>query len=125
GTVGCFVVIALGYLYPIFRYLGRSEIPAGFKGQTIRTMLLAACISGVPLLATWASIQRGPNLGHDISDKQPGAKEYTQLWSSVGAVVGSIGGALLAGWGGRRLAYVFLCLASLGSCWLFFKTTTT
>jgi MFS family permease len=31
-------------------------------------------------------------------------------------------GALLAGWKGRRLAYVVLCLTSLGSCWLFFQT---
>ena len=125
GTVACFIIVALGYLYPIWRYLERSEIPAGFKGKTIRTMLLAACISGVPLLATWASIQRGPTLGHNLSNEMPGAKEWTQFWSAVGAVVGSMGGALLAGWRGRRLAYAILCLAALGSCWLFFQTNTT
>ena len=86
-------------------------------------MLLAACISGVPLLATWGSIQRAPTLGHILSHEMKGAKEYTQFWSAVGAVLGSFGGALLAGWRGRRLAYVLLCLASLGSCWLFFQTS--
>jgi MFS transporter, SHS family, sialic acid transporter len=39
----------------------------------------------------------------------------------MGAIFGSIAGGLLAGWQGRRLAYVALCLASLGSCWLFFR----
>ena len=124
GTVVCFAIVALGYLFPIWRYLGRSEIPAGFKGKTIRTMLLAACISGVPLLATWGSIQRGPNLARNLSNGMMFAGEYTQLWSSFGAIFGSIGGALLAGWGGRRPAYVFLCLAALGACWLFFQTNT-
>jgi MFS family permease len=124
GTLVCFAVVTIGYLYPIFRYLGRSELPRGFQGRTIRTMLLAACISGVPLLATWGSIQRAPTLGHTLSHEMKGAKEYTQFWSAAGAVLGSFGGALLAGWGGRRPAYVLLCVASLGSCWLFFQTTT-
>ena len=124
GAAVCFVVVALGYLYPIYRYLGRSDVPAGYKGRTIRTMLLAACISGVPLLATWGSIQRGPTFADNLSHGLKGAKEYTQFWSALGAVLGSFGGALLAGWGGRRPAYVFLCLAALGSCWLFFQTNT-
>ena len=124
GAVVCFMVVAVGYLYPIWRYLGRSELPTGYRGKTIRTMLLAACISGVPLLATWGSIQRSPTFGHILAHEMKGAKEYTQLWSAVGAVLGSLGGALLAGWGGRRPSYVFLCLASLASCWLFFQTNT-
>ena len=124
GTVGCFAIVALGYLYPIWRYLQRSELPEGFRGRTVGTMLLAACLSGVPLLATWGSIQRGPNLADNLSNGRQYAMAYTQLWSSVGAILGSIGGALLAGWGGRRPAYVILCLASLGSCWLFFQTNT-
>jgi MFS family permease len=130
GALVCFVVVALGYLYPIVRYLERSAVPEDFKRKTLRTMLLAACISGVPLLATWGSIQRSPNLGHilSISKLHPnglaGAKEWTQFWSAVGAILGSMGGALLAGWSGRRPAYVFLCLASLASCWLFFQTNT-
>jgi MFS family permease len=125
GSLACFVVVALGYLYPIWRYLHRSDVAAAFRAKTIRTMLLAACLSGVPLLATWASIQRAPTLGHLLSGQMKGAKEYTQFWSAFGAILGAVGGALLAGWSGRRLAYVFLCLASLGSCWLFFGTNTT
>jgi MFS family permease len=120
GTLVALVGVTLGFLYPIFRYLGRSDNPPGFAGKTVRTMLLAACISGVPLLATWASVQWGPTWAATFKDA-PNAKEWTQFWSSVGAVLGSFAGALLAGWQGRRLAYVALCVLSLGSCWLFFQ----
>ncbi len=120
GTLLGVVLVTLGFLFPIFRYLGRSQNPAGFSGKTLRTMLLAACISGVPLLGTWASIQWGPTWANKLT-KMAGAKEWTQFWSATGAIVGCLAGALLAGWQGRRLAYVVLCLASLGSCWLFFR----
>jgi MFS family permease len=123
GTMFALVGVTLAFLFPIFRYLGRSANPPEFATRTLRTMLLAACISGVPLLATWASVQWGPTWASKLTEGTAfkGAKEWTQFWSSVGAIVGCITGALLAGWQGRRLAYVALCLASLGSCWLFFR----
>lgn len=120
GTLLGLVLVTLGFLFPIFRYLKRSENPEGFTGRTLRRMLLAACISGVPLLGTWASVQWGPTWANKLSGVV-GAKEWTQFWSSVGAIFGCMAGALLAGWQGRRLAYVVLCLTSLGSCWLFFR----
>jgi SHS family sialic acid transporter-like MFS transporter len=120
GTLVGVVLVTLGFLFPIFRYLGRSSNAPGFSGRTLRTMLLAACISGVPLMATWASVQWGPTWASKLT-KTAGAKEWTQFTSSAGAIVGCLAGALLAGWRGRRLAYVVLCLASLGSCWLFFR----
>jgi MFS family permease len=123
GTVLGVVLVTLGFLFPIFRYLGRSANPPGFAGRTVRTMLLAACLSGVPLIATWASIQWGPAWANKLTEQTGvnGAKEWTQFWSAAGAMLGCVAGALLAGWQGRRLAYVALCLASLGSCWLFFR----
>jgi SHS family sialic acid transporter-like MFS transporter len=120
GTVLGVALVTLGFLFPIFRYLGRSANPPGFAGRTVRTMLLAACLSGVPLIATWASVQWGPVWANQLTGGR-GAKEWTLFWSSAGAMVGCVAGALLAGWQGRRLAYVALCLASLGSCWLFFR----
>ncbi len=120
GTLFGLVAVTLGFLYPIFRYLGRSDNPPGFTAGTIRTMLLAAALSGVPLLGTWASIQWGPTWANQLS-RVTGAKEWTQFWSATGAIFGCVAGALLAGWQGRRLAYVVLCLTSLGSCWLFFR----
>ena len=44
-----------------------------------------------------------------------------QIWLSIGAIVGTIGAALLGDLIGRRLAYFLLCIAAMGSVfWLFF-----
>ena len=53
------LVITLGFLYPVIRYLQRMGATLGTSDTafTIRRMLLGACLGGVPLLATWASIQ--------------------------------------------------------------------
>ena len=124
GTLFALVGVTLGFLYPIFRYLGRSAESPHFARTTLRTMLLAAGLSGVPLLATWASVQWAPTWADQLSGKLPAAKGLTQISASIGAMAGCVLGALLAGWKGRRLAYVVLCLGSLGSCWLFFLTNS-
>jgi MFS transporter, SHS family, sialic acid transporter len=48
------------------------------------------------------------------------AKENTQIWLAIGAIVGTIGAALIGDWIGRRSAYCLLCALSLGSTWLFY-----
>jgi hypothetical protein len=52
----------------------------------------------------------------------PNWKAYTQFCSALGAVVGCVAGALLAGQIGRRWAYFLLCVGSLASTMLFFRT---
>src|SRR5205085_3332556 len=49
------------------------------------------------------------------------AREYTQMCSSGGAILGSLVAGFLTLWRGRRLAYAFLCLASLGAALAFFQ----
>jgi MFS family permease len=86
-------------------------------------MLLGAGLSGVALLGTWASIQWAPTWADKLSGgTNANAKAYTQISMALGAVVGSLGGALLAGRIGRRWAYALLCVGSLGSSLLFFLT---
>src|SRR5262249_17825755 len=96
GTLFALGGVTLGFLFPIFRYLSRSNNPPEFAAKTLRTMMLAACISGVPLLATWASIQWGPTWASKMTEGTgiKGAKEWTQFWSAVGAIVGCMAGAL-------------------------------
>jgi MFS family permease len=125
-------LVAGCYLYPIYSYLTRSGEPAPVRSAILKRMLLAALISGVPLLATWGAVQWGPlwadKLQQDaLRQGEPARfwKEYTQITSSVGAVLGCVGGALLAGWIGRRIAYCFLCLASLGAVLWFYRGNTT
>jgi MFS family permease len=152
------VLVACCYLYPIFCYLTRSGEPAETRRSILSSMLLAALISGVPLLATWGAVQWAPAWAHKLGEDRVKEalstrsikslspeieradqeilvrrwenevrywKEYTQLASAVGAIIGSLGGALLAGWIGRRIAYVFLCVSSLGAVLLFYQGNTT
>jgi MFS family permease len=130
------VLVAGCYLYPIRRYLVRSGESPEAGARIIRTMLLAATISGVPLLATWGSVQWAPTwahqLGQEAATRQPELKdsvrywkEYTQMAGALGAVVGCVAGAAFAGWAGRRIAYALLCLTSLGSVLWFYRGNTT
>jgi MFS family permease len=48
------------------------------------------------------------------------AKEHTQIWLAIGAIVATMGAALMGDWIGRRNAYCLLCILSLASTWLFY-----
>jgi MFS family permease len=103
-------------------------------------MLLGACLSGVPLLATWAAIQWAPVWADQLSEraareraeaageatyaKDPEPKALTQIASAAGAILGTLLAAVLGDWLGRRLSYVVLCIAALGSTLLFFRTNS-
>jgi MFS family permease len=126
GSALAVVVITLGYLYPVLRYLQRSEAAgrtsASAAFRTVGRMLLGACLSGVALLGTWASIQWASVWADQLAgDQVPEAKAYTQIWSAFGAILGTMAGALLGDRIGRRPAYCLLCLGSLGSSLLFFR----
>src|SRR5439155_12839057 len=64
GSLVSFLIILLGYTYPVVRYLQRtganSAAPDESWRSTIGRMLLGACVGGVALLGTWASIQWAP-----------------------------------------------------------------
>jgi MFS family permease len=113
GSVVGLVVVVGGYLYPARGYLLRSGLPAPARRATLRRMLLAAGLSGVPLLGTWAGLMWmymwvGKIPGGDVPD----AKPLMQMASSVGAAVGCVFGALLGGLLGRRPVYAALCVLS-------------
>ncbi|HQU45392.1 MAG TPA: MFS transporter [Pirellulales bacterium] len=124
GTLFGLAVAIVGYSYPVVRYLQRE---AAFSGraaaeakQTIGRMLLAAALAGTALLGTWASAQWAPTWADKLSNQLPGAKEQTQMWSAIGAIVGTISAALVGGWLGRRITYALLCVSSIASLvWLY------
>jgi SHS family sialic acid transporter-like MFS transporter len=124
GSLGGIAVAILGYSYPVFRYLQREAVfsgrAAGEAKQTIGRMLLAAALAGTALLGTWAAAQWAPTWADKLSHQLPGARSQTQMWSAIGAIVGTIAAALVGGWLGRRVTYAFLCVSSIGSLiWLF------
>ena len=64
-------------------------------------MLLGACLAGVALLGTWGSLQWAPKWSIALAKLLPAdggpyyAKEFTQIASASGAIVGAIIAALL------------------------------
>jgi hypothetical protein len=117
----------VGYTHPVKRYLARAAesitvaVPQLDDRRILRRMLLGACLSGVALLGTWGSLQWAPAWADQLTaGKVPTAKAYTQVASGIGAIVGTIGAALVGNWIGRRITYFLLCLTSLGSALLFF-----
>lgn len=143
GSAIALVVITLGFLYPVHSYLKRAvaqgELSVPVARSTITCMLLGACLGGVPLLGTWASIQWASVWADQLAEKEhkerlatlpvaeraelvkPNAKAYTQFWSACGAVIGSFLGAVIGGWLGRRVTYSLLCLSALGASLWFFQ----
>jgi MFS family permease len=125
GSVAGLLVVVLGYLYPVRGYLARGGLAPEQRRHTIGRMLLAAGISGVPLLGTWAGlmwmylwVSKLP--GGGVAD----AKPWMQIVSSVGAAIGCLVGAVLAGLLGRRLVYAALCILSLASMVAFYRLNT-
>ncbi|MDP1562251.1 MAG: MFS transporter [Pirellulaceae bacterium] len=129
GT-GCgLILVAAGYLYPVFQYMLRSAdtwqaSSSAAPNVIIRRMLIGAMVSGIPLLGTWASVQWATMWADQLAVGQPSAKAYTQLVSALGAVAGGFAGAALGAWAGRRISYVILCLGSFATVWLFYQTNT-
>jgi hypothetical protein len=129
GTGIGLVLVAAGYMYPVFQYMLRSaetwQPSASVAPNVImRRMLIGAMVSGIPLLGTWAAVQWATVWVDQLAVGQPSAKAYTQLVSALGAVGGGFAGAALGAWAGRRWAYVALCLGSFATVWLFYRTNT-
>jgi hypothetical protein len=140
GTLVGLVVVTAGYLYPVMVYLQRAVAASGVAASAdaamhprpiIRVMLLAACLSGVALLGTWGTVQQAPTWADeatmDPATRQstlPTARSDTQIWSAIGAIIGTILAALAADLLGRRVTYTLMCLGSLAIIpTLFFATT--
>jgi MFS family permease len=122
ATFAGLAIAIVGYIYPVIRYLGRAEaaskLQPGDRSKYVGRMLLGACLAGVALLGTWGSLQWAPKWSIALAKLLPPeggpyyAKEFTQIASSAGAILGAIVAALLGGWLGRRITYFGLCIAS-------------
>jgi MFS family permease len=93
GSGLAFAVAFVGYLFPIVRYLQRvgatGTDPRPRWSATVSRMLLGACLSGVPLLGTWASLQWAPTWADQLSERP-------LIANAAGASVGTGSGGPLA-----------------------------
>jgi MFS family permease len=84
------------------------------KGLRFRAFL-GAGLGAVALLATWGGVQWIP-LWVGSTPNSDALKGDVQIWSALGAIVGSFLGSALAARFPRRVAYFVLCAASLAVC---------
>jgi MFS family permease len=131
GSLLGLAIALVGYTYPLVRYLQRHQKSSGSTDAThswqftVRRMLLAACLGGVALLGTWGSAQWGPSYADKLTGGAAGAKENTQIWLAVGAIVGTICAALVGNWLDRRKTYFLLCVTALASTYFLYLFNTT
>jgi MFS family permease len=125
GSIVGLAVALLGFLHPVVRYLERAELvgalDAGDRSRCVRNLLLGAALASVALLGTWGSVQWAPKWAISLAKVLPAegrpyfAKEYTQIYLALGAIVGTIAAALSGDWLGRRVTYALLCIGSFAS----------
>ncbi len=129
-TIIGLAVALVGYLYPVKRYLARSRASGSMtpekEAKVIKMMLLGAGLAGVALLGTWGSIQWAAKwAGEMAKDPALHAKEYTQIWLAVGAIVGTMVAALMGDYVKRRTTYAILCIGSLLSALYLYQFNTS
>ena len=142
GSLFGLVVALVGYMFPVIQFLKRTQTASGGTSQvrsTVGRLLIGACLSGVALIGTWASIQRAPTWANDLVRKaalkqgltddevklaQSSARAQAQMLSGIGAILGTIGGALLGNALSRRATFTVLCLGSFLSSIFFFQMNT-
>jgi hypothetical protein len=95
-----------------------------FKGRMAALTFLGAGLGAVVLLGTWGSVQWIPAWADKISNRAPGAREWSQICSASGAILFSVLVALIAEKTNRRLTYFVLGVLSLGACQWLFRTHT-
>jgi MFS transporter, SHS family, sialic acid transporter len=84
-----------------------------FRPSLLRVTLAAIVISAIPMVGAWAASK----WMIPWADKVAGAsnaeyKAATQGWWAIGAVIGSLVGAQLAGWMGRRRSYLLISVGA-------------
>lgn len=96
-----------------------SEI---FAPGIAKVTILGACLAGLALIGTWGSTQWIPPWTDKFTGGMKGAKDWAQIASAGGAVFSTIIVALLAQKFNRKIAYFGLCVLSLISCQILFRT---
>ncbi len=112
------------YMQPARNFLQRSQYTKPERQQLQYRLLLAAGLSGVPLLATWGGVMWVYNWVAELAPNNADARPITQVSSSIGAALGCFLAAYLGGWLGRKLSYLLLCITSATALYSFYSYNT-
>ncbi|MBI1903530.1 MAG: MFS transporter [Planctomycetia bacterium] len=142
GSVVGFAIALGGFIYPVVRYVQRARQSAGTANAyagTLPRMILGACLSGIALIGTWASLQNAPTWADQLVEKEMKAqgatdkavtsarneaRALTGIFTAIGAIIGTMAAAFLGNAIGRRPAYILLCIGSLIAALAFFRLNT-
>jgi SHS family sialic acid transporter-like MFS transporter len=124
ATVVGLSIITVCFLFPARQYLLRSGLAREERRRTLGRMLLAAGLSGVPLLATWGGVMWVYNWVDVLAPTNKDARPLTQAASAFGAAVGCVLAAWLGGLIGRKPAYAILCILSAITLYGFYTLNT-
>lgn len=104
---------------PCWLAMRAEKKPTGLPARALfmpdmwRFTLAGVVLSSIPMVGAWAASKwMIPWADVVAREVDPGYKAITQGWWSVGAIIGSVAGAQLAQWLGRRVSY---CVISLGA----------
>lgn len=125
-TIAGLAATCWGFLYPVRQYLRRAtaagDVAPGRQREILRLMLIGAGLSTVALLGTWGSTQWAPRWALELEpDASKHAKEWTLIFLSLGAIVGTFLAAIAAGRFGRRITFQALCVLSLASALILYQ----
>ena len=80
-----------------------------FRPSLLRVTLGAIVISAIPMVGAWAASKWMIPWADSVAGaSNTEYKAATQGWWAIGAMIGSLVGAQLAGWMGRRRSYLFI-----------------
>lgn len=145
GTLIGLIIATIGFTYPVWRYIERSLVHGDAatvakldRRLIIGRMFLGACLSAIALLGTWGTTQwavtwagslQSEAMKAHVSSGQPlpeqdlvqrFAKQWTQIATALGAVIGTLLAAALGDAVGRRKTYCAMCgLSMLSVIWLY------
>ena len=95
-----------------------------FRGELLRPTIVGIFLASIPLIGAWAGskwmIPWAANVG---GDAHPYYKSTTQFYWAVGATLGGLLGAPVAGWLGRRLSYFLISVGATAATWAMFRLT--
>ena len=130
-TLAGFAVVVWGYLLPVRRYLSRANAAGSITNDSSltvrRNLILGATLAGIALLGTWGATQQSAKWSTS-ADLDPNGfsnvAQYTQIATSVGAILFAFIAPFVANFLNRRITYIVMCAASLATALLFYQTNT-